>query len=187
MEVAEKVGIPEIYKFYKETLIYKGKRFRSKDKIFKDAHRYIIDHQTFSNILKDFNLELARMILEENLEFRMPSNLGTIRIRKYKKKIRFNEDGSIDERSLTIDWGATKRYWAQEYPGLTPIELKKIKGKRLLYHMNEHTENYICKLFWNKMGCMIINRQVYSLIFTRTNKRRLAALIKNDPNTNYYE
>ena len=93
IERHEKVGIPEIYKYYKETLIYKGKRWRSKKMLFKDKHRFIIDQRLFSNILKDFNLELARRILEENLEFQMPSNLGTIRIKKYKKRIRFNEEG----------------------------------------------------------------------------------------------
>jgi hypothetical protein len=187
MEVSEKVGIPEMYKYYKETLIKKGKRFKSKKVIFKEKHRYIIDGQTFSNILKDFNLELARRILEENLEFRMPSNLGTIRIRKYKKRIRYNEDGSVDENSLNVDWHATKALWARMYPDLSPMELKKIKGKKLVRHLNEPSESYICKLFWNKKCCLIINRQVYSLIFTRANKRRLATIIKTDPKMNYYE
>jgi len=187
MEVVEKVGIPEIYKFYKETLIYKGKRYRSKIMIFKDQHRFIIDQRKFSNILKDFNLELARLLVEENLEFLMPANLGRVRLRKYKRHIRLNEDGTVDLRNQVVDWKATKDLWKKEYPGLNSIELKKIKGKPLVFHLNEHSENYVVRLFWNKKNCAIINRQVYSLILTRTNKRRIAALIKHDPNTNYYE
>lgn len=183
----EHIGIPQLYEYYKKTLIYKGKRWRSKAMIFKDKHRFIIDHQKFSNILKDFNLELARLIIEENLMFRMPANLGTVRIKKYKKKIRFKKDGSVDERYLIVNWKKTREFWAREYPGQSMSELKLIKNKRLIYHLNEHTERFICKLYWNKHGCNITNKKLYSIILTRTNKRQMAALIKNNPNTNYYE
>ena len=190
----EKIGIPEIYKFYKETLIYKGKRYRSKKMIFKDKHRFIIDRQTFSNILKDFNLELARLIIEEAEEFKMPANLGTVRIRKYKISIKLNEDGSIDTRSSSVDWEATRNLWLREYPDYADEikskympTLKLIKNKPMVYHLNEHTEGFVFRLFWNKYSSAIINRQMYSIVLTFTNKRRIAALIKSNPNTNYYE
>jgi hypothetical protein len=187
MGQTEKIGIPEIYKYYKETLIYKGKRYRSKKMIFKDKHRFIIDRQTFSNILKDFNLELARLIIEEAEEFKMPANLGTVRIRKYKQQIRLKEDGTVDEQHHSPDWHACRKLWAREYPGKTITELKQIKGKPMVYHLNEHTEGYVFRLFWNKYSSAIINRQMYSIVLTFTNKRRIAALIKSNPNTNYYE
>ena len=112
----EKIGIPEIYEFYKQTLIYKGKRHRSKKMIFKDKHRFIIDRQTFSNIVKDFNLELARIIIEEAEEFKMPANLGTVRVRKYKRSIKLNKDGSINTISSSVNWEATRKLWLKEYP-----------------------------------------------------------------------
>ena len=183
----EKIGIPEFYKQYKKSLIYKGSRYRSKEAKFIEMHRFIIDRQTFSNILKDFNLELARLLLEENLEFRMPSNLGTVRMRKFKRKIHFKEDGTLDTRYLCVDWQATKAFWVREYPGLDAVELKKIKHKTRIFHLNEHTENHVIRLFWKKYGSAIVNKKIYSLLLTRTNKRRVAQLLKTDSNINYYE
>jgi len=183
----EKIGVPEIYKFYKDSLIYRGKRYRSKKVIFMDKHRFIIDRQTFSNIIKDFNLALVTMIIDEAEEFKMPANLGTVRIKKYKKRIRFNEDGTVDRRYHSPDWKKTLELWEKEYPGKSKQELKKIKGKPMIYHLNEHTEGYVFKLFWNKYSSAIVNRQMYAIVLTFTNKRRIAALIKSNPNTNYYE
>jgi len=183
----EKIGIPDFYKQYKESLIYKGSRYQSKEARFKEMYRFIIDHQTFSNILKDFNLELAKLILEENVEFRMPSNLGTVRMRKKKKKILFHEDGSINTSNLCVDWKATKDFWAKEYPGLDAKELKAIRYKKLIYHLNEHTETFTVRLYWKKHASRIVNKKVYSLFLTRANKRRVAELLKTDPNINYYE
>jgi len=190
----EKIGIPEIYEFYKQTLIYKGKRHRSKKMIFKDKHRFIIDRQTFSNIVKDFNLELARIIIEEAEEFKMPANLGTVRVRKYKRSIKLNKDGSINTISSSVNWEATRKLWLKEYPEYADEikskympTLKLIKNKPMVYHLNEHTEGFVVRLFWNKYGSAIINRQMYSIVLTFTNRRRIAALIKSNPNTNYYE
>jgi len=183
----EKIGVPEIYEFYKKTLIYKGKRHRSKKMIFKEKHRFIIDRQTFSNIIKDFNLELARLIIEEAEEFKMPANLGKVRIRKYMRRIRFLEDGTIDKRYHSPDWQKCWELWEREYPGKSKDEIKEIKGKPMVYHTNEHTEGFVFRLYWDKYGSAIINRQMYSIVLTFTNKRRIAALIKSNPNTNYYE
>ena len=184
--INEKNGIPEIYKYYEEEMIHEGKRFRAKKKIFKDKYKYLIHPRTFSNILKDFNLEIARMILEENLEFRMPASMGTVRVRKYKKRIKFNEDGTVDRKNTPINWKASKDLWAKEYPGLSPEELKQIKGKPMVYYLNEHTEGYVFRLYWNKRNCAIKGKKHYSAVFTRTNNRRISELIRADPNINYY-
>ena len=183
----ERVGLPELYKFYKETLIYKGKRFRSKHLEFKDKHRFIIDRKTFSNIIKDFNKEIARLIIDENMEFRMPANLGTIRIRKYKKILKFNEDGTIIKKYLGIDWPATIKHWGELYPDKTEQEIRLIKGKPRLRYLNEHTDGYVFKLYWNKHRCAIVNKRFYRLVLSRTNKRRIAYQLKNNSNANYYE
>ena len=127
------------------------------------------------------------MIIEDYKTLRMPANLGTIRIRKYKKKIRLTKDGEVDVRSLYVDWKATRDLWEKEYPGKTMKELKLIKDKPMMYHTNEHTEQYVFRLFWNRSGCAIENKNIYSIVLTRTNKRRIAELVKSNPNTNYYE
>jgi len=193
MKQGEKIGVPEIYAFYKKTLV-KKKRYKSKEYLFKEDHRFVLDRKTFVYILKDFNLELARLIIEENEEFRMPSNLGTVRIRKYKKRIRVMPDGSLDVRNLSVDWEATKKLWLQEYPEYADEikskympTLKNIKNKPIVYHLNQHTENYVARIFWNKIGCKVKNKNVYSIVLTYTNKRRIARLLKTNPNMNYYE
>lgn len=177
MKNEEKNGLPEIYRHYKN-------RF-SKDERTSEA---FIDYKTFGSIIKDFNKEVSRLIIEEGVEFKMPLRLGSIRIRKYKRKIRFNEDGSVDKSRLAVNWPPTKELWAKEYPGLSKAELKEIKNKPLVYHLNEHSDGYSFLFYWNKKGSNAVNRSIFSMVFTFTNDRHLAEIIKSDiKKVEYYE
>lgn len=176
MRVKEKNGIREIYKFYLDKF--------TKREIQSGS---VLDYKAFSEIIKEFNLELSRIIIEEGTEFKLPVRLGFFRIKKYKKKIKINPDGTVDKSKMSVDWQKTRQQWAKEYPGLSNEELKKIKGKTLIYHLNEHTDGYKFFLYWNKKESNAINRSVYSFIFTNVNYRWLAHTLKYNYEVQYYE
>lgn len=176
MKNKERHGLPEIYSFFK-------KKFSKKE---RDSPAFI-DYRKFSSVIKDFNKELSRMVIEDAAEFKMPLRLGYVRLKKYKKKPHINEDGTIDKKGLSIDWPASKALWAREYPGKTLLELKQIHNKPLVYFLNEHTDGYGFMFYWNKKGSNAINRSLYSMVFTFSNNRHLAHVLKSDNKIDYYE
>lgn len=171
-----KYGLPELYKF-----------FRNKFTRHERSSEVFIDYKTFRDVLTEFNKELSKMLIEESIEFKMPTRLGSLRIRKYKKRIYFNKDGSIDTSHLSVNWYDTIELWKKEYPEKDRHQLKLIKNKPLVYHLNEHTEGYGFMLYWSKIGSNATNRSVYSIKLTRANDRYLAFVAKNNPSVNYYE
>jgi hypothetical protein len=176
MKNKERNGPREIYTFFKNKFTRHERESQS-----------FVDYQVFSSVLKDFNRELSRMIIEEAIEFKMPLRLGYVRVKKFKKKFMLRSDGTIDKSNQSVNWKETKELWAQQYPGKDCKELKEIKGKPLVYHLNEHTDGYGFFLYWNKKGSNAINRSVYSLIFTFSNNRHLANILQGDKKIDYYE
>lgn len=123
-------------------------------KDLSESSKYNIDYKTFRNICEEFNKELSAQILEGYF-FNMPYRLGTIRIKKRK----------VDFRSLKPDFGL----------------FNKTEGEYKNKHLNEHSNNYYCRYYWNKrLATIVKNRSAYSFIPTRKNKRDLAALIKEN-------
>jgi hypothetical protein len=175
-KLREKHGLPEIYKFYRL-------KFTKRERECSE----FVDYKTFAGIIKDFNKELIRIIIEEGSEFKLPVRMGYFRIQKFRKKIRFKPDGTIDKSSLRVDWNATKKLWAKEYPGKTMEDLKKIEKKPLVYFLNEHTDGYLYKFFWNKKGSNARNRGIFTARFADDNHRYLAKVLKDENRkTEYY-
>jgi len=171
----EKYGIREMYQFYK------------KECNVKNSPNWFVDYKSFAGIIYDFNKELARLLIEEGIEFKMPQRLGFMRIRKWKLKNYMNPDGTINKRKLPVDWKRTKELWKEIYPNKTPEQLKAIPKKKVIYHLNEHTDGYRYRLYWSKKGSNAKNRKVYSLVFTFTNHRHLARVLKSNHKPEYYE
>ena len=64
-------------------------------------------------------------------------------------------------KSLRIDYAESKKY-----------------GK-VIYHLNEITNGFKYRYYWNKKNMITKNKTKYQLIMTRDNKRRLAYILKN--------
>jgi len=119
-----------------------------------ETSKYNIDYKTFRTICEEFNKELSNQVLD-GLFLDMPYRLGTIRIKKRK----------VDLRNLKPDFGLFNKSEEQ------------YKNK----HLNEHSNNYYVRYYWNKRVATIIkNKAAYSFIPTRDNKRNLAKLIKEN-------
>jgi hypothetical protein len=80
--------------------------------------------------------------------------------------------GEWNERMYANMRNSWNYYCKQAY-----AETKKV-GK-IVYHLNEHSNFYKYRYYWNKHNMLNHNKTMYQLIMTRDNKRRLAQIIKN--------
>jgi len=149
-------GIGDAYKYYKEE--------------HGDPHG--VSSSVFSQICKEFYTAISEAIIYQAFDYKLPYRLGRIRVRKYKPKLRLREDGSLDRSKLRPDWAAVKALWKED------AEAKK--NKQLVYHLNEHSDGYQHRWFWEKRTSNIPNHSAYCFIPSRNNKRTLAAAIKNE-------
>lgn len=158
----------DIYKFYKEVNGAKA-----------------LPKATVKEIYRRLFPEIVKLIIFENLDFRMPARLGYIRIKKKLTEPKIDEEGNLDTRSLSINWKKTKRFWQKLYPGKSGKELKLIKGKPLIRELNESTDGYRMIWFWDKTTSNVKNQNAYYINMTRDHDRLLTGALRAN-NLNYY-
>lgn len=127
-----------------------------------------VDLKTYVAINNLFNKFIVSEVLEGK-EITFPCNMGTLGLIGREQKITFEEDGNI--RGLAVDFKRTNELWSRD------PEAKA--NKKLVYHMNDNTENIRYKYVWNRLKAKIKNKMLYSLVMTRTNKRTAAKCIKS--------
>jgi len=167
-KVKSHYGLPGVIKLYKEM-------------------GGILNPTACSKILREVNGEIARLIVQENLELNMPERLGTLRVRKFKININ-KADGEIDITRLGPDWQASRKLWKELYPEKSPQELKAIKNKPIVRHLNKHSNGYSHEFYYNKQISNVKNKSAYSFAPARGIKNLLTSTIK-DPNikADFYE
>lgn len=142
----------------------------------KEAYNYYKKHKTSSNLLtisdyrklmNSFNTFIMKKILEGN-EVILPCRMGRMSIQGIHQNIRLDEYGNI--KGTRIDWFSTKGLWATD-----PEHAKK---KTLIYFFNEHSEGIKYSFKWSKNNVPVQNKNYYTFIPSRHNKRTLAKLIK---------
>ena len=159
----------DIYKFYKE--VYKDKA---------------LSRKSVHEIYKRMFPEIVKLIIFDNLDYRMPCRLGSIRIKKKKASPTINEEGKLDTRKLSINWKKTKSLWEELYPGKTAEEIKLIKDKPRIKEINEHTNGYRMTWFWDKVTCNIPNQNAYYINLCREADKILSSAVKTN-DLNYYK
>lgn len=153
---------------YGRTHIYKHYKNNVKDMSIE----YQLTSTEHSNILNAFNKELARLILEESFDYILPHRIGSMRIKKYKPTL-LKDNGELNIRHLNVDWKKTNEMWNND-PATK-------EAKKVVYYENTHSEGYNYRWYFSNYRSNCINKTAYCFKPSRTNKRRLAQLIK-DPN-----
>lgn len=114
-----------------------------------------MDYKTYRCIVEDYFDFISSEVLDKSREVRLPARMGVIYVEKLKPF-------SYTRKQLQVDFKATKDL------------------NQTVLHFNEHTNGYRFRFHWNKRDILTRFSRAYEMIFTRTNKRRLAYLIKND-------
>lgn len=123
------------------------------DNIEKDTV-YDISYTKYRAIVTDYFKYLQQRLIEEGKMIKLPYRMGNLQIVKSRPK-------HLDKRSLRIDYQATKQ------------------ENKLVLLLNEHSDFFKYRYWWNKVDMMVPNKSQYQLVATRANKRRLAQIIKN--------
>lgn len=161
-------GIKDIYAFYRENA--------------EKPLPYKIFKKTWLDLIKIF----IHLIIYKNIDFSMPARLGTLCVRKHKAKAIIQEDGTVLKNRLGRNYKASWEKWLKDYPDKTPKEIARIKDKKYIYYLNEHSDGYKVKWRWDKFTATVKNQAYYSLALTRENKKKLSSAFIND-STDYYE
>ena len=169
------VGIDDFYKYYCfDTFKNKGKGRT----VVEHDSTYALDRSTYTKILSEFNSAIAQEIMFDNLEYKVPVRMGVLSIKKKKPKIYFNENNEMVNR-MPVNWKATLEMWKED-----PDAKEK---KKLIKHTNEHTNGYVPFWYLNTYSANFKYKTVYKFAATRTNKRSLAQILKDDNvKVNYY-
>lgn len=141
---------------------------RQSYKTYKAKEENPVDIKTYLSITKGYMKFLIRKLFNVG-EIRIPERLGTLTITGRKVKVQY-KDGKI--KGLAPDWASTKKLWAEN------PEAKA--NKQLLYHFNEESNGIRYKFTWGKSRVLVSNKTLYGLRMTRTNKRHLSNLIKQN-------
>ena len=115
---------------------------------------YDISYTLYRNIITDYFKYLQCKMIEEGKMIKLPYRMGNVQIVKSRPK-------HLDKRSLRIDYQATKQ------------------ENKLILLLNEHSDFFKYRYWWNKIDMLVQNKSQYQLVATRANKRRLAQIIKN--------
>jgi hypothetical protein len=160
-------GRADMYKYYTEEI--KGK-----------PEMYQVSYSDYTKVLNKFNKDISKAIMEDAYEYILPKRLGTIRIKKYKPKLKLDEEGNLKTKYLPVNWKATNDLWASN------PEAKA--SKKRVYHLNNHSDGYRYIWYYSTYRSNLPNKSLYRFIPTRTNKRELSALIKDSNfKGDYYE
>ena len=142
--------------------------------VHKLMHRRI-KAAKYNAVLKAVLLGIRDELLNEK-HIQLPYGLGSLEIISKKIDTELNDQGQY--KRLRIDFGACTKLWAEKYPGVSKENLKYIKDKPIIYHLNEHTDGYYNEIFWHKIGFSNYNNLLYKFTPARHFQRELSKISK---------
>lgn len=140
---------------------------------------YNLTPRLYGTILKEINAEIMKLIITTNFEYQIVPKLGTLSIKKFKTKLVLDEEGNLVKTRLSIDFGKTNALWKAD-----PIAKE---NRKVVYHINRHTDGYRYKFYWNKKYSTVKNKSFYTFKAARDNNRMIATAINTIPNLDYFE
>lgn len=152
----------------KKEMMNNSKGIKESYDYYKSKVKTPISSSDYRKLINNFNTFTMGRILGGE-EVILPSRMGRICVIGVKRNIQFDEKGNI--KNGRIDWKLTKEMWEKD------PELKA--KKELFYFFNEHSDGISYLFKWYKSRILVTNKNYYSFIPSRHNKRLLAKLIKS--------
>ena len=135
----------------------------------KDS-KFHVSIAVWSKVIKDFNKMVAKKIIDENFEFKIPYRLGYLRIKKTAMPLNIR-DGKLNTTGLKPDWKKTNLLWEKD--------LDARMKKKFIYHDNRHSDYYYYRWDWDRYTVQLKNQHFYMFKPSRKNKVTLAENIRN--------
>lgn len=138
---------------------------RTSYKYYKKNAENPVSVKIYVYVLLGF-LKFMMQKIFDGKDVRLPAKLGVLGIRGKKVKPRLDKDGNII--GLAPNWKKTIELWNKD-----PEAKEK---KKMVYHFNEHTNGLRYKIHWFKTNSVVKNIHMYSIRFSRDNKRMVTQL-----------
>ena len=151
-------GMTDYYKYFK-----------------KNNHDIKITAGRYSDIIKRFNEELINLIIEDNLDYKLPYLGASISIKK-DKRIPKIVDGKL-YNPTPVDWKATNKLWDEDEEAR--------ERKLLVRYNNNHTSKYVFRVYFKKYIYPFINKKYYNFDTCRKFARQLGARINDEEKDKY--
>lgn len=172
--------------------VKRGKRKIKADYSLKDLYKFYkknynsnLTYKQFKQVLTESVSYIMNRILNDSEEFILPNRLGNLRVKRFKNRLILDENNKVNMNFLKVDYKSSWEYWRKIYKGLSDEEIGKIPDKKHIYHLNEHTNGYYNRIYWDKTSMNIRNQHLYSFTPVRSWKEMLATL--SNQNKIYYE
>lgn len=172
-------------------ILLRGKGKYNTDVTMHDAYRFYrksykrLDESLYCTIIKEFCAEVMHHIIYKNFIFKFPHRLGQLLILKTKLKPKLDKEGNLI--NVGIDYAKSWELWREMHPDKSDQEIAGIKGKPIVYHDNKHSDYYSPKFYWDKRTCTAKNQGVYSFRASRSHKRTVASIFKQQTDIDYHE
>jgi hypothetical protein len=139
-------------------------------KYFKKEYGLDISNEKYNAVIGDFNEAIRNLIIEENVDYRIPHLGSTLCIRKLKRTPRI-VNGKVYNPN-PIDWVATNKLWSED---------SEAREKKLLVrYLNNHTSGYVFRIYFKKYHLNFLNKKYYRFEACRDFDRQLGARIKDE-------
>ena len=150
----------------------------------KKAKHTKVDRKTYDAFLKQLLDAYSEAIVKENMSLKLGC-LGYLRVQAKKLNF-FNKEGKR-QKSLKVDWNKTWKHWEATYKDLTRDEIVALKNKKVIYFLNDHTNQEFYKHHWDTLTSTVKYHRFYNFSPSRRYSRMIAEVVK-DPNrkTFYY-
>jgi len=137
----------------------------------KTLGSYNISEKLYSEILKEINISIIRLIILDNFEFKLPSGLGKLSMVQRPLKYKLDENGELETKYLSLDYKATKDLWKSDP--------EAFKNKTKIFHTNEHTNGNRMAYKWSKKNNTVGGLDSYYFLACRQVKRAPSAFLKD--------
>lgn len=139
--------------------------YRKNSKLGVDAKKY---HKFFDLYTK----KLQDLIVDENVPVHF-QGIGSISIYGYRPKLT-----SDSKKGLKVNFAATRKLWADMYPGIEWEEVLEIKNKPVVYHDNQHSDGYVYTIKLRKSKRLKYKERC-TFVASKQLKRKTSKAIKN--------
>lgn len=162
------IGTTEMYKFY--CFKYFKEKVDNRIKIYTKS-KYNISAGVYYNVVSDINKLLGEEIVYDGLELTLPCRMGIIGLKKVKRNLWIHK-GTGKAAGYPVNLKETKDLWDSD------PEAKA--AKRYVFFMNEHTNQNLYKVWYDRKPAVFTYKRVYRFKTCRYLNRELAKVLKDN-------
>jgi hypothetical protein len=157
-------------------------------KYYKQNAKTPVSRQVFAQFSKKLGNGIIRLVTFDGVEVIFPWRVGTLYLKRRETKVYFDDVGNVDKHFMRVDWNKTLKHWDKVYEGKSMEEVKGIKDKKYFFHLNEHSDGFKYRWYWDRVTSNVKNQSFYNFRPIRKIKRELTDFIRITGNkVKYYE